>query len=114
MTYRDLNGISIREGFEKFHKENPHVYEAFKHQAFRAIQKGRTKISAKLIINWIRWHEFIETNDLSFKINDAYQAYYARLFVTEFPQHRGIFEFRQLRNEDPGLEMDKNTLKVVV
>lgn len=101
MNYRDLNGVSIREGFKKFHEENPQVYLAFEHQAMRAIQKGRTKISAKLIINWIRWHEFIESNDLSFKINDAYQSYYARLFVEKHPEYKSIFEFRRLRNEYP-------------
>ena len=99
MNYKDLNGVSIREGFEKFNSENPHIFKAFEEQAIRAINKGRKKISAKLIINWIRWHEFLESNDLNFKINDAFQSYYARHFVEKYPQYAELFEFRKLRNE---------------
>ena len=110
MNYQQLHGRSIRQGFCEFHIDNPHIYKAFERQALLAIAKGRTKISAKLIINWIRWHEFLESNDLSFKINDAYQAYYARLFVEIHPEHSGVFEFRKLRNEEPSpyMAVDEN------
>lgn len=79
--------------------------QANEDQAIRAINKGRKKISAKLIINWIRWHEFLESSDLNFRINDAYQAYYARLFCEKHPEHVDKFEFRKLRNEEPGQYM---------
>lgn len=102
MNYKDLNGITIREGFEKFNNENPIIFQKFEEQALRAIAKGRKKISSKLIINWIRWHEFLESNDQNFKINDAYQSYYARYFVEKHPEHNDIFEFRKLRNEQSG------------
>lgn len=99
MNYKELNGESIRDGFNRFHKDNPHIFTAFEEQALRAINKGRTKISAKLIINWIRWHEFLESTDVNFRVNDAYQSYYARLFVEKHPEHKDIFGFRKLRNE---------------
>ena len=102
MNYRELNGVSIRDGFVKFNAENPHIFNAFEEQALRAIDKGRKKISAKLIINWIRWNETLNSGDLNFKINDAYQSYYARLFITKYPQHAEIFELRKLRNEEAG------------
>lgn len=105
MNYAQLNGRSIREGFNAFHAENPHVYQAFEKQALDAIARGRKKLSAKLIINWIRWNEFLRTSDLNFKINDAYQALYARLFEEKHPEHEGIFEKRRLRNEQPGQYM---------
>jgi len=106
MNYKELNGHSIREGFEKFNTENPHIYKAFEEQVLSAIEKGKTKVSAKLIINWIRWNEFLDSNDLNFRINDAYQSYYARYFVEKYPQHTTIFEFRKLRNEDDSQYMD--------
>jgi len=110
MNYKELNGRTIRDGFEAFHKENPHVYAEFEFQALRAIKRGRKKISAKLIINWIRWNEFLKTSDRNFKINDAYQAYYARYFVKINRQHADVFEFRKLRNEEGGpyMEIDEN------
>lgn len=100
MNYKELNGLSIREGFDAFNKQNPHIYDAFEEQVLNAIRKGRNKVSAKLIINWIRWNEFLNSSDLNFKINDAYQSYYARYFVEKHPQYEYIFEFRRLRNED--------------
>jgi hypothetical protein len=102
MNYQELNGMSIREGFDKFHKQNPHIYAAFEKQALAAIAKGRKKISSKLIINWIRWNEFKQSSDQNFKINDAYQAYYSRLFVSKHPEHKHVFHFRKLRNESSG------------
>ena len=106
MNYKELNGMSIREGFQKFHKENPHIYNAFEQQVFKAIEKGRKKVSAKLIINWIRWNEYLRSSDQNFKINDAFQSYYARLFVEKHPEHSDIFDFRKLRNEEKGPYME--------
>lgn len=105
MNYQELNGCSIRDGFNKFNKENPHIFKAFEEQALRAIKKGRKKISSKLIINWIRWHEFLESSDKNFKINDAYQSYYARFFIEKYPQYSDVFELRKLRNEQDGSYM---------
>lgn len=106
MNYKELNGYSIREGFNEFHKENPHIFKAFEEQALTAISKGRKKISAKLIINWIRWNEFLRSSDQNFRINDAYQSYYARHFVEIYPQYIDVFEFRKLRNEETGAYMN--------
>lgn len=110
MNYQELNGHTIREGFNKFNFENPHIFKAFEKQALKAINNGKTKISAKMIINWIRWHEFLDSPDDNFKINDAYQAYYARYFIEKYPEYEGVFEFRKLRNEvdGPYLKVDDN------
>jgi hypothetical protein len=110
MNYKELNGITIREGFERFITDNPHVYLEFEKQALKAIQKGRDKISAKLIINWIRWNEYLKSSDKNFKINDAYQSYFAREFIKRNPQHKDVFNLRKLRNEEAGnyMNIDEN------
>lgn len=110
MDYQKLNGCSIRDGFSKFHTENPHVYKAFESQVFRAIGLGKKKIGAKSIVEWIRWEVYLSTNDISFKINNNYTSYYARLFVEKHPEHADIFSFRKLRNEEKGqyMEVDEN------
>jgi len=101
-TYCELNGHTIREGFNRFNEDNPHVFESFQEEALKAIERGRKKLSAKLIINWIRWNELLRTSDKNFKINDAFQSYYARHFIELHPEHAGIFEMRKLRNEVSG------------
>ena len=110
MNYEQLNGKTIRQGFREFNKDNPHIYNKFEEQALKAIKKGRKKLSAKLLINWIRWNEFIESTDKNFKINDAYQSYYARHFVLLNPEYKDIFNFRKLRNEvtGPYLEVESD------
>jgi hypothetical protein len=110
VNYKQLNGISIREGFEDFHKANPHIFEAFADQVFQALKQGKKKVSAKMILNVIRWNQYLKTNDLSFKINDAYQAYYSRLFVQKYPQYSDVFDFRKLRNEEqePYMRIEDN------
>ena len=105
MNYKELNGCSIRDGFNKFNEANPHIFIAFEEQALKAINNGRTKLSSKLIINWIRWNEFLRTSDQNFKINDAYQSYYARHFVEKHKEYADVFEFRKLRNEEGGAYM---------
>ena len=43
--------------FEQYHKENPHIYKAFKHYALgMAKQKGFKNYSSKSLFEVIRWH----------------------------------------------------------
>ena len=107
MNFFKNTGITIQDAFNKYHAENPHVYEQFKRLALSAINKGKSKISFKMILNVVRWEVFIQTSEptlfdldgkmTKFKINDAYSSRYARLFVDEFPQHIDKVEFRELR-----------------
>lgn len=116
MTYAESTGQSIQQSFEDYHAKYPEVYEHFIRLAFKAIRSGKDKISAKMIINVIRWEIFIKTKNAplkdspptlfeqgnpdkkEFKINDAYQSRYARLFIKDFPQHADKFEVRSLRS----------------
>lgn len=100
MNYKQLNKISIREGFEKFNKENPHIYQAFEVKALSLISRTNGKISSKHIINELRWEVPVTSNDINFKINDAFQSYYSRLFIENHPEHAGRFILRKQRNEE--------------
>ena len=85
----------------EFHKANPRVYELFKEITFRAIRKGKTKLSATLVVNVIRWEHFLETTtqkDGGFKINNNFVPYYSRLFMRDFPKYDGLFATRTIRS----------------
>jgi hypothetical protein len=109
MNFAENTGRTIQEAFEEFHRLNPSVYNECKKLALDAIQKGRKKISFKLIINVIRWEKYLQTEEptlwnqdgkqVAFKINDAYSSRYARLFRSEFPQYADRIEFRDLRSK---------------
>lgn len=108
-TFKQQTGRSIKNAFRKFHQDNPEIYEEFRRLAFQAIRSGQKKISAKLILNVIRWYSNIRTaqketlygaggEKLQIKLNDAYSAHYARLFAEDHPEHAQKFEFRRLRS----------------
>jgi hypothetical protein len=98
--FEEQTGRSIEAAFAEFHSANPLVYDLFKGQVFRAIQRNRTKISSKQIIGYLRWEVALQINNDKdeFKINDAFTSHYARLFAKEHPQHADIFNFRELRS----------------
>jgi hypothetical protein len=106
-NFQDTFGTSIQDAFEKYHSENPAVYERIRGMALKAINRGKKRISFKLIIEVIRWETFMETDDQltlfidgekrKFKINNAYESRYARLFLQEYPQHDDKVETRRLR-----------------
>lgn len=108
-NFKSNTGKTIQQAFDEFHANNGHVYQKFKELALKAINKGKKKISFKMILNVIRWEHFLQTNEqtelflenekVKFKINDAYGSRYARLFIKEFPEHADKIELRELRSE---------------
>ena len=88
-----------------FHDDNPHVYEAFKKQIFKAINAGKTRISHIHAMSVIRWEMWITTeDDDGFKINNNAVAFYPRKFVLQFPEHADKFDLRRSHYDTPFLE----------
>jgi len=89
---------SLTARFEKFHTDNPKVYELFKKFTFMAIRRGHTRLSAWMIANRIRWETSIETfSDDDYKISNDYIALYARKFMEEFPKYDGFFRTKPMK-----------------
>jgi len=91
------------ELFWRYHRENPHIYEAFKSVTLRAIAKGFKHFSAEAVFNIIRWETTVSANDDIFKINNNFRSGYSRLFVIDFPQHADFF-FRRKSKVDSLLQ----------
>lgn len=89
--------MGTKEKWWQWHKANPHVYELFKRFTMQAIDRGHRNLSAWLIVNRVRWETSIETKGDDFKINNDYIAFYARLFMHDFPQYKGFFRVRSLK-----------------
>lgn len=87
---------SLKEKWWAWHRKNPHVYELFERFTMQAINKGRAKLSAWLIVNRIRWETSIETDGDDFKISNDYIALYARLFMHLNPQYDGVFTIKRM------------------
>ncbi len=89
----------LEQEFLEFHGNNPMVYELFKRFAFEAIWRGCRHLSAGLVAERIRWETDVETDGDGFKINNNHRAYYARLFVRDYPEHAEFFRTRTVKYE---------------
>jgi hypothetical protein len=67
--------------------------------ALEAVRMGRTKVSHWLIINRIRWEVTIVTTGSDFKISNDYIAFYARLWKAKYPEHKDLFNTKQMIGE---------------
>jgi hypothetical protein len=87
--------MTIKKRFEVFHAENPLVYYFFMQFTFDAIENGNKRFSADMIMHQIRDNKQIRTEGEKFKVNNDYVALYARKFMKDYPQHKGIFQTRR-------------------
>ncbi len=97
MSYIDdaLSEFSAEEkaDFLNYHKENPKVWRAFEYYAAHAMMKG-VKVGSMAVVNRIRWESEIEKPEAeSFKINNNYAPYYARVFNAKYK--KAFFETRE-------------------
>ena len=84
--------------FNKFHRDNPKVYELFKKFTFEFIEAGAKNTGSKAVIERIRWFTTVETTGKRYKINNNYTCMYSRLFMRDFPQYTGLFRTRELKS----------------
>ena len=99
-TMTSLSSPTKKERWWAWHLEHPHVYRLFKRFTFQALMKRRHKhLGAWLVVNRIRWETSIETTGEDFKISNDFIAYYARLFMAQHPEHKGLFRTKPLKEE---------------
>jgi len=82
--------------FERYHKENPEIWDQFKEATFALIKVGRKHFSADAILHSIRFNTVLR-GGTDFKINNNYSSMYSRLFTANFPEHKDFFEQRKLK-----------------
>lgn len=88
-----------KKRFLLWHAANPKVWDYFEKFTLEAIQKGHRRISHWLILNRVRWEVFLQTTGDDFKISNDYFAFYARLWITRYPQYRFIFKIKRMKDE---------------
>jgi hypothetical protein len=78
--------------------KNLHVFGEFCSRALAIKKSGRTHYGAKTIAEVIRFNTDIRSKpDESFKMNNNYTAYLARLCMLAYPQTNGMFELRETK-----------------
>ena len=80
--------------FNEYHRQNPHIYQAFEKKTLEAISRGYKHCSAKGVFEILRWETAVAANHDEYKINNNYTPFYARLFMKNHPEHQEFFRVR--------------------
>lgn len=91
---------ATKRKFKKFHAENPHVYDEFRSRVFRMRATGRTRYSARTIMESMRWDYHIVTTGKPFKISNDFIPVYARLLIHRHPEFRNFFSLKGEGDDD--------------
>jgi hypothetical protein len=86
---------TIAARFERFHADNPHVYESIVATVQRLWRRGIRRYSINGIYEVLRYQHAMQTKGDTFKLNNDFRALYARRVMEEYPQFRGFFETRE-------------------
>jgi hypothetical protein len=92
----DANKDYIQNGFEKFHADNPAVYEKLVELALAAKANGHTSLGIGLLWERLRYYYTIEVTGGRPKFNNNYRSRYARLIMQQEPALAGFFRTREL------------------
>jgi len=96
---------TLTEQFERFHAANPHVFESIYQMTTQLHGRGLSRGSMKMIFERLRWLYAIQTMGETFRLNNNYTSYYARVVHAYDPSLEGFFEVRSQRDEyEPDLE----------
>lgn len=79
--------------FWKFHRDNPHVYEALVTMTYKLYHNGITSSGMARLFEVLRYDFQTKTQDpsTSFKLCNAYRAFYARLIERRNSHLAGFF-----------------------
>jgi hypothetical protein len=85
----------------EFFRRNPHVYDAFRMLAFKAINAGKERCSQRLLWERLRWELYISSDaDVAdYALNNNFCRHAAKRLVQECPHDipAGFFQFRERR-----------------
>lgn len=85
----------LKERFDEYHHNNPHIYHQFRYYTLKAIQSGYKHFGSQMIIERIRWQTGVISKQSDFKINNDFAAFYSRMFMLEYPSYSTYFRTRQ-------------------
>ncbi len=87
---------TLEEQFEKFHQENPGVYEELRRLSLQLVDRGLTRFGIATVYETLRYRRLETTGD-DFRLNNNHRSFYARMLMEREPRLRGVFPTRDLR-----------------
>lgn len=99
-TLPELKSMARRD-FVHWLQDNEKIYVAFRHFALAAVAKKRSRFSAYMIRERVRWYTNIEYGG-RFKISNNVTPYVSRLLALDVPILDKIFAKKEINIEDFG------------
>lgn len=91
------NRAGIEQAFEDFHAAHPEVYDELVALAREMRSRGYERFGIATIYEVARWRSMLRLGaEGSFKLNNNWRAYYARLIMASEPDLAGVFATREL------------------
>lgn len=88
----------IEQAFQRFHVDNPHVFQVLEREALRAQQAGVRRLGIAKLVEDVRHDAQLRTHSAAFKLNNNFRAPYARLLIHRHPQLAEILATRERRD----------------
>lgn len=93
------SGSRIYKRFEKFHTENPSVYDNLVRLAREFRRKGSNhnrKMGIGMLYEVLRWNYYmsVEAGEEEYKLSNDFRAPYARLIMDQEPDLQDAFNLR--------------------
>lgn len=91
----------IERDFWAFHYTNPHVYDMLEHLACELKRGGVNRWGIKALWEVCRYQLSLRTSSSAstFRLNNNYTAYYARLLMERCAELQGFFQTRSHRGD---------------
>ena len=99
---------AVERAFLAYHEANDGVYRLFVAYTLTAIREGHATYSAKAIFERIRWETSVKAKKMGlhdkepkpFRLPNQFTPFYARLFMRDHPEHKGVFSLRASAADD--------------
>jgi len=82
--------------FERYNEAHPEVWSYFVMFTNQLVARGFRNYSSQGVFARIRWEtdRVDDDGNSTFKISNNYSAFYARRFMSEYPEYEGFFRTR--------------------
>lgn len=89
----------LEQRFKAFHEANPQIYRELETRAMREHERGSKRLSIAKLAEQLREDYAVTSVADSYKINNSWRAFYARLLMHRHPAMDGKFELREQRKD---------------
>jgi len=98
LTFTPRIKSKLEKSFDRFHAENPHVYDALREVCLEMRETLKHwEINGAFVL--VRYNH-IKTTGEDFKMNNSYRAFYARMLMAREPKLEGFFKTRTSRADE--------------